>query len=124
MTWVGLIGLSLFGGLGASARFVQDTFVKARVTSGLPWGTLSINVVGSFLLGLITGLAMFAGDASQWRVVLASGFCAGYTTFSTAMFDAATLARSGRWGAAAFDVVGTLVLSVGAASLGIWLAAL
>lgn len=124
MTWLGLIGLSLFGGLGASARFAQDALVRALVPSNFPWGTVSINVVGSFLLGVITSVAVFADDASPWSVVLASGFCAGYTTFSTAMFDAATLARAGRWGAAAFSVVGTLVLTVGAGSLGIWIGSL
>mgnify|MGYP001041880048 CR=1 FL=1 len=121
--WV-VAGVGLFGGLGALTRFVQDTLVKAHVSSGFPWGTVSINVIGSFLLGLITGLAMFAGEAEQWKIVVGSGFCAGYTTFSTAMFDAATLARAGRWRAAAVDVIGTLVLSVGAAALGIWVAAL
>lgn len=118
--WV-VAGVGLFGGLGALTRFVQDTLVKAHVSSGFPWGTVSINVIGSFLLGLITGLAMFAGEAEQWKIVVGSGFCAGYTTFSTAMFEAVSLARAGRWRAALLDVIGTLVLAVLAVGLGIWL---
>lgn len=119
--WV-LAGVSVFGGLGALTRFAQDTLVKSRVASGFPWGTISINVVGSFLLGLITGMAMFAGAAEQWQIVLGSGFCGGYTTFSTAMFDAAALARARRWRDAVTGVLGTLVGAVVAASLGIWFA--
>lgn len=121
--WV-VLGVGVFGGLGALTRFVQDTLVRSRMPSGFPWGTVSINVAGSFLLGLITGLAVFDGESEQWKIVLASGFCAGYTTFSTAMFDVAELARAGRWRDAALDLFGTLILSVLAAALGVWAASL
>lgn len=119
--WV-LLGVGVFGGLGALARYGQDTVVRAWAGSAHPWGTVSINVIGSFVLGFITGLAVFSSEPNAWKIVLSSGACAGYTTFSTAMFEVATLARTGRWGAAAATLFGTLVVSVLAAAAGVWLA--
>ncbi len=119
-----LLGVSVFGGLGAVARFAQDSLVKSRVTSGFPWGTVSINVLGSLVLGVLTGLVVFGGEPDSWRVVLGVGFCGGYTTFSTAMVEAVTLARDARARTAAVSLAGTLVASVTAAALGVWLGAL
>lgn len=124
MTLWTVLGVSIFGGLGAMARSLQDTLVKARFGSQHPWGTVTVNVVGSFLLGLIVGLTMSAGDPGYWTIVLGAGFCGGYTTFSTAMFEAAALLRAARWRAAAMNVVGTLIATLVAAGLGLWLALL
>lgn len=124
MNLVTVLGVSVFGGLGALTRSVQDTVVKARFGSEYPWGTMTINIAGGFLLGLITGLAMFAGESEQWRIVLGAGFCGGYTTFSTAMFEAAALLRERRWPAALVNLFGTLAATLLAAALGLWLASL
>lgn len=124
MNLVTVLGVSVFGGLGALTRSVQDTVVKARFGSEYPWGTMTINIAGGFLLGLITGLAMFAGESEQWRIVLGAGFCGGYTTFSTAMFEAAVLLREHRWRAAIVNLFGTLVATLLAVALGVWLASL
>lgn len=131
--WV-MAGISVFGGLGALARFIQDTLVKSALRdvgwascglrSGFPWGTVSVNVVGSFLLGGITGLAAFAGEPEHWKIVLSAGFCAGYTTFSTAMFDVVAFARDGRWREGLVNLIGTVVLALAAAALGFWVASL
>ena len=119
-----LLGVGVFGGLGALLRYGQDTLVRSWAGPAFPWGTVSINVVGSFVLGFLTGLAIFSGDGAEWGIVLSSGMCAGYTTFSTAMYDVATLARGGRWRAAAAALFGTLVAAVAAAALGVAAASL
>ncbi|MFZ2510915.1 MAG: fluoride efflux transporter CrcB [Gordonia sp. (in: high G+C Gram-positive bacteria)] len=124
MNLLTVLGVSAFGGLGALVRSVQDTVVKARFGSEYPWGTMTINIVGSFLLGLITGLAMLAGESEQWTIVLGAGFCGGYTTFSTAMFETAVLLGEQRWRAALVNVVGTLAATLLAAGVGLWLASL
>lgn len=107
--------LALAGGLGAVCRFVVDGVVRARTSLGDPDGITLVNVTGSFLLGLVTGLLTAPGGA---LLVLGTGFCGGYTTFSTAMVDGVNLLRDGRLGRALATVGGTLVLTVAAAGLG------
>ncbi|WP_432520453.1 fluoride efflux transporter CrcB [Kineococcus sp. SYSU DK006] len=118
-----IVLLVLAGGLGAAARFAVDGAVRARRAGDLPWGTLVVNVTGSFLLGLLTGLVL-AGAGDAWRLVLGTGFCGGFTTFSTAAVDTVHLARRGALRAAAANLGGNLVLTLLAAALGLRLAAL
>lgn len=105
--------LALAGGLGAACRLVVDGIVRARTAERpaivLPWGTLVINLTGSFVLGLATGLATGALLGSDAALVVGAGFCGGYTTFSTASYEAVGLLRERRYGAAAVDVLGMLV---------------
>jgi fluoride exporter len=116
-----VVALSLAGGLGAVARFALDGLVVARVGRRFPYGTVLINVSGSLLLGVLTGLTVAHGAPTALRTVLGTGFCGGYTTFSTASFETVRLLQAGRWSAAAGNAGGTLVLTVGAAALGLWL---
>jgi CrcB protein len=109
------------GGLGAVARLVLDGAVRARVRVGYPIGTTLINVTGSFLLGLVTGLALAHGLPPEWRAVLGTGFLGGYTTFSTASYETVRLAQQRRYRAALMNGVGMLVLALAAAGLGLWL---
>ncbi|MFT3715188.1 MAG: fluoride efflux transporter CrcB [Gordonia sp. (in: high G+C Gram-positive bacteria)] len=118
------LGVGVFGGLGAIARFTQDTVVKSKVTSAFPWGTFTINVIGSLILGLITGLVVFGGHADAWRVLLGIGFCGGYTTFSTAMFETAALIRTGRVRTATLNLFVPVLASTAAAALGLFLGSL
>ena len=117
------------GGLGAAARFWVASAVPARrPTPGpvpqLPWGTLTVNAVGSFLIGVITGLVLTVGAAGGldgWRLLLATGFCGGFTTFSTATVESVELARRGHLARALANTVGSLVTTVLAAAAGIGL---
>ena len=80
---------------GAPSRYLLDSFVQARDRTDFPWGTCIVNLSGSFLLGLITGLALYHAFPADARLVLGTGFCGAYTTFST--FTSLTrLTRSGR----------------------------
>ncbi len=104
------------GGLGAAARLLVDTAVKARVTSNFPWGTLLINVTGSFLLALIVGLAGRSVLSSELYAAVGIGFCGGYTTFSTASVEVVRLVESGRSRAAAgYALTGLLTTLVAGA---------
>lgn len=122
MTFWLVLAIGVAGGLGAVARYGQDVLVTERLGPGVGWSTVSVNVAGSLLLGVITGLAVFGGEPGTWRLVLGVGFCGGYTTFSTAMVDVVTLARDRRWVAAGVALFGTLIATVAAAALGFWLA--
>ena len=84
------------GALGAGARFVLDGAVKSRRATTFPWATLAINVSGSFLLGLIAGAVMFGTLDSDAQAVVGTGFCGGFTTFSTASFETVRLAEKRR----------------------------
>ncbi|MFT4199937.1 fluoride efflux transporter FluC [Gordonia sp. (in: high G+C Gram-positive bacteria)] len=112
----------LAGGVGALSRYVVDAAVKARVSAQLPVATIGINIVGSALLGFITGLVLFAGSPSTLQLVAGTGFCGGFTTFSTASFETVALARRGETGLAAVNAVGTWLASVAACGAGMWLA--
>ncbi|MGK4598571.1 fluoride efflux transporter CrcB [Amycolatopsis sp. w19] len=75
--------VALGGGLGAILRYLTDRRVQAWRNSAFPWGTLTVNVVGSAILGVLTGWALHGGQPDAVRALLAVGFCGGLTTFST-----------------------------------------
>ncbi len=109
----------LAGACGALARFVLDASVKRRWQSPFPWATMIINVTGSALLGALAGLVLFHGQPSAWQTVIGTGFCGGYTTFSTASFETVRLVQQNRRLLALLNAVGSLVLSVAACAGGL-----
>ncbi|MCK9793907.1 CrcB family protein [Isoptericola sp. 4D.3] len=115
--------VAVAGGLGAAARFVVDGAVRARTPgAAFPWATVVVNVSGSLLIGLVTGVLLGADDPASldpWRLAVATGFCGGYTTFSTAMVESVRLARSDRWRLALANAVGTMALTLAAVAAGI-----
>ncbi|MET0887890.1 MAG: fluoride efflux transporter CrcB [Mycetocola sp.] len=111
MTPLVFVALALAGGLGAAARFVLDGLIRARAGS-YPLGTFVINISGSFLLGLVTGLALSAVLPDAALLVIGSGFLGGYTTFSTASIESVRLIQSRRYGIALLSSVGMLVAAV------------
>jgi CrcB protein len=110
------------GALGAGARFVLDGAVKSRRATTFPWATLAINVSGSFLLGLIAGAVMFGTLDSDAQAVVGTGFCGGFTTFSTASFETVRLAEKRRSLSAAANALASVVGSAVACAAGLVLA--
>ncbi|TFC53688.1 MULTISPECIES: CrcB family protein [unclassified Cryobacterium] len=121
MTPLLFVAVALAGGLGATLRLVVDGVVKSRVRTTLPVGTLLINVVGSLLLGLITGLTLALWLPEAWHLVLGGGLLGGFTTFSTASYENVRLAQDRRSLPALVNGLGMLALAVGCAFLGLWL---
>jgi len=129
-----LVGLAAVGGgLGAAGRYAVDEWVSARWRRDYPLGTLIVNVTGSFLLGVLVGLlvedatgsaAESAAGSAGVMALLGTGMLGGYTTFSTASLGTVKLALDGRRGSALIYGVGTLLASVAAAGLGLWLGSL
>lgn len=120
-----LVFVALAGGLGALCRFVFDAVVNRRVHSSLPVATMAINILGSFLLGLLTALTahhLFGADATV-KSIVGTGFCGGFTTFSTASVEATRLWHGGGARPAAAYAVSTLVGSLLAAALGLGIGA-
>jgi CrcB protein len=114
-----LLLAALAGGLGAAARFVLDSLLHAWLPTPYPTGTAVINVTGSLLLGLVTGLGAGGLLPADLQVVLGTGLLGGYTTFSTASVETVRLARAGRYRAALAHSLGMLVTCTACAALGL-----
>jgi CrcB protein len=108
------VGVAVLGSVGALGRFLLDSWISARVASGLPVGTLTVNVSGALLLGLFTGIAL-TGDA---MVLVGSATIGSYTTFSTWMLETHRLSEDGRGRDAAVNVIASVAIGLGAAALG------
>lgn len=105
-------------GFGAVARYALDTGITRRYGGRFPLGTLAVNVLGSLLLGLVTGLGVHQGFPTSPAVVLSAGFCSGFTTWSTYVWETLALVESDAALAAAANLLGSLSLGLAAAALG------
>lgn len=112
------------GGLGAVARHGVNRAGLIWLGPGFPWWTMAVNVTGGLLIGLLAGLfgAMEAGQ--NLRLFLVTGILGGYTTFSAFSLDALTLWERGEAMQAGFYVLGSVILSLVAAALGLALSRL
>ncbi|GAB3149835.1 fluoride efflux transporter CrcB [Microbacterium neimengense] len=115
MTPLTFLVMAVAGGIGAGARYVVDLAVTALAGARFPWGTLVINVTGSFALGLLTGAV---SDAALLAVI-GTGLLGGFTTFSSVAAVSAVMATDRRGWAAATNTIGTLVLALAAAAAGL-----
>ena len=89
------IAFLIAAAVGACGRYLLDGFVQDRRGPDFPWGTSVVNVSGSFVLGVITGLALYHGLGVDSKLVLGTGFCGAYTTFSTFTYETVRLAEGG-----------------------------
>ena len=117
-------GVFVAGGVGAWCRFRLDGLIARHWSRSVPAGTFTINVLGSFGLGLLTGLAAAYASLAPLTVVLGTGMMGGFTTFSTANVEVVRLMLSGRPGAGIGLDVATLVVAGAAAVLGLFLGGL
>ncbi len=118
------IAVAVTGGIGSVCRLVLDGVIRARTGGPLPWGTITINLTGSFVLGVVTGLAVDHVVSESFRMVVGTGFLGGYTTFSTASFETVRLLQQRRWTSGVVNGFGVLVGATCAAGLGLWLGGL
>ncbi len=116
--------IGLFGAIGALVRFHFGGFVHSSVNSALaseksfPFGTLFVNIAGSFILGLLTGLSIHHTLNPLILATLGTGFCGALTTFSTLAVDVQRFIRDGRYVHAAMDLFLSLFAGAGAAWAG------
>jgi len=119
---VPLILIGIGGFAGAIARYLVDGAVVERTGGGFPWGTLVINLSGSFLLGLLFALTTErALLPAEIRGPLMIGFLGAYTTFSTFMLESWRLVETGAWAAALANLGGSVALGLVAVVAGMTL---
>lgn len=117
---VRLLLVLLGGALGSGGRYLVATWAAARFGAAFPWGTLTVNVAGSFLIGLLATLADEAGRIGpDGRLFLVVGVLGGFTTFSSFSLETLRLAEQSELPRAAFNVLANLGLGLTAAVLGI-----
>lgn len=107
--------VSLGAAIGGAARYWMSNFVYKFLPSNIPFGTLAVNVTGSFIIGIV----MFYLDRNelispQMRILLTAGFCGGLTTFSTFSFETINLLRDSEFLLAGTNIILNVVLSIGA----------
>lgn len=119
MSVLSLLVAMIGGGAGAGIRYLVDGAVMRGRTGAFPLGILLVNVTGSFLLGVVTGLGTAIDPV--WGAALGVGVLGGYTTFSTVAVETVLLGRRSRRDWAWVNLLGTLVAAVVAAGLGVTL---
>lgn len=96
----------------------MDGFVQARHDSVFPWGTFTVNVLGSFALGLLLGASLEGETLVRLVALVGTGFCGAFTTFSTFSYESVVLAEDGSSGIAAATVLGSVAAGLAAAFAG------
>lgn len=117
--WVHLLIVGLGGALGGIARFWLSSTVNRRLGGTFPWGTLVVNVSGSFAIGLLAASLPESSAGSPPWLALAVGLLGSYTTVSSFSLETLTLMRNGQPTRAGLNVAVSLGLCLGAATLGV-----
>ncbi|MGB1307950.1 MAG: fluoride efflux transporter CrcB [Oceanihabitans sp.] len=111
----------LGGGFGSVLRYIIAKFLNPE-TSGFPYGTFAVNVLGSFIIGIILGLAVKNNTLStNQTLLLATGFCGGFTTFSTFAFENQQFLKTGDFTSFACYTIASIVIGFLAVFLGLFL---
>jgi CrcB protein len=119
MSPLGWVAFVVAGAVGAPLRYLVDGLVGKRTGGVFPWGILLINVCGSFLLGFVTGLALHHGLSRTPRIVIGTGFCGAFTTFSTFTYETVRLIEEGDLAEALANLGLTVLLAAVAAAAGL-----
>ena len=116
-----LLLVFLGGGIGSTLRYGLAKWLNSSVT-GIPYGTFAANILGSLLIGIILGMAARNNSLSENTILLvATGFCGGFTTFSTFAYENHVFLKSGDFTSFALYTLGSFVLGFVAVFSGIWL---
>jgi CrcB protein len=117
----GILLVFLGGGIGSVLRFLVAKIGNSSVT-GIPYGTFAANVLGSLLIGFLLGWAAKNQSISEnAMLLLATGFCGGFTTFSTFAYENHVFLKAGDFATFGLYTLGSLVIGFLAVFVGIWL---
>lgn len=116
------LAVFLGAGIGGALRHAVNLAALKLLGSGFPFGTVAVNVIGSFIMGLaIEWFALKTDPGQMWRLFLTTGILGGFTTFSAFSLDAALLIERGAYAMASVYILTSLIASVGGLFLGLLL---
>ena len=114
-----LVGLGSF--VGGALRYLISTWMKNACSQSFPWGTLMVNLVGCFLIGVIFALfSRFCSTSHPWCLLLTTGLCGGFTTFSTFANESLQMLQNGQWGGFITYVSISVIAGICLTALGYW----
>lgn len=117
-----LVLVFIGGGFGSVLRFIIGKWLNSN-QSGIPYGTFLANILGSLLIGFILGYALKNNSLNQNQtLLLATGFCGGFTTFSTFAYENHLFLKSGDFTSFAVYTIASFIIGFLAVFLGMWLA--
>ena len=116
-----LLLVFLGGGLGSVLRYSLNTWLNTD-QGGIPYGTFVANILGSLIIGIILGISLKSETLSQSTVLfLATGFCGGFTTFSSFAYENHVFLKAGDFATFALYTIGSFALGFTAVFLGMWM---
>lgn len=110
--------VALGAAVGAPLRYLVDRWLQLRTGSDLPWGTFTVNVAGSLVLGTVAGLVASGAVGAGVGAAVGTGFCGALTTFSSFGYETVRMLEEGSWGAALTNVAATLAVGLAAVTAG------
>ena len=113
-----LLLVALGGALGSALRYLTALLLARHYTGSIPLATLVVNLVGCFLIGLLIGLC---SETTYLRLLFITGFCGGFTTFSTFTAESYTMFREGAYGLALLYIAGSVLIGLLALGIGLYL---
>lgn len=108
----------LGGGAGSVCRYWLSAILRPLAHQGFPLATFVVNLLGCFCIGIFYGLSARLNWSAETRLLLTTGFCGGFTTFSTFSYEGLALLRQGQWGMYALYVLLSVALGLACAWLG------
>ncbi|HET7475656.1 MAG TPA: fluoride efflux transporter CrcB [Dermatophilaceae bacterium] len=117
-----LLLVAVGAAVGAPLRYLTDRAIQSRHDAVFPWGTFTVNVVGSLVLGILVGAVAAGGASAQLQLALGTGFCGALTTYSTFSYETLRLVEQDASLFAALNIVASIAAGLGAAFAGAALA--
>ena len=113
-----IVGTGSF--IGGALRYLVSYLFMNKNPVGFPWGTLVVNLIGCFFIGLLFGFAERWNFPKEWRLFLATGILGGFTTFSAFSNETVTLFNDGQYAFAMSYIVSSVFIGIGLTFLGVF----
>jgi CrcB protein len=115
-----IVGIGSF--IGGALRYLISTLFKQYCTQGFPWGTLLVNLMGCFIFGAIFALfSKYSSTSHPWCLLLTTGLCGGFTTFSTFAYESVLMLQQGNLSGFISYVATSLIAGISLFALGYWI---